>query len=97
MTSCNTFAVSSKLRCCVEYKPAGVKRRLPSGVNVNRRKNDFRLSFAYIWVLRAPIAVYGFGDASIGMTAGSGSDGAGEADLRMDMDGEAAPKDDLRL
>lgn len=40
---------------------------------------------------------YGFGDASIGMTAGRGRDGAGEADLRIDMAGEAAPKEDLRL
>ena len=31
------------------------------------------------------------------MTAGNGSEGAGEADLRMDMAGEAAPKEDLRL
>lgn len=32
----------------------------------------------------------GFGDASIGMTAGSGSEGAGEADLRDE-------KEDRRL
>ena len=41
--------------------------------------------------------LYGFGEASIGMTAGSGNEGAGEADLRMDIAGEAAPKEDLRL
>lgn len=33
---------------------------------------------------------WGFGEASMGMTAGSGSDGAGDADLRDE-------NDDLRL
>ena len=41
--------------------------------------------------------VYGFGDGSIGITAGSGIDGAGEADLRIDIAGDAAPKEDLLL
>jgi hypothetical protein len=41
--------------------------------------------------------VYGFGDASIGITAGSGMDGAGEADLRIDIAGDAAPKEDRLL
>jgi hypothetical protein len=41
--------------------------------------------------------MYGFGEASIGMTAGNGNDGAGEAERRIDMAGEAAPKDDLLL
>ncbi len=41
--------------------------------------------------------VYGFGDASMGMTAGRGNEGAGEADRRMDIAGEAAPKEDLLL
>jgi hypothetical protein len=41
--------------------------------------------------------LYGFGDASIGITAGSGKEGAGEADLRMDIAGDAAPKEDLLL
>jgi len=41
--------------------------------------------------------VYGLGDASIGITAGSGKDGAGDTDLRMDIEGEVAPKDDLLL
>lgn len=41
--------------------------------------------------------LYGLGDASIGMTAGRGRDGAGETDRRMDIAGEAAPKEDLRL
>jgi hypothetical protein len=31
------------------------------------------------------------------MTAGRGRDGAGEADLRIDIAGEAPPKDDLLL
>jgi hypothetical protein len=44
-----------------------------------------------------PRAVYGLGDASIGITAGNGMDGAGEAERRIDMAGEAAPKDDLLL
>jgi hypothetical protein len=30
----------------VLYCPAGVNRRLPSGVNVSRRKNDVKVSFA---------------------------------------------------
>ena len=37
---------------------------------------------------------YGFGDFSIGSTAGRGIEGAGDADLRME--GEE-PKDDRRL
>ena len=41
--------------------------------------------------------VYGFGEASIGITAGRGREGAGEADLRIDIAGEAAPKDDRLL
>ena len=31
------------------------------------------------------------------MTAGSGMEGAGEADLRIDIAGEDAPKEDLLL
>jgi hypothetical protein len=41
--------------------------------------------------------VYGFGDGSIGMTAGRGIEGAGEADLRIDIAGDAAPKEDRLL
>jgi hypothetical protein len=41
--------------------------------------------------------VYGFGDASIGITAGNGRDGAGEADRLMDIAGDAAPKEDRLL
>ena len=32
--------------------PAGVNRRLPSGVKVSLRKKDVRLSFAYMLALR---------------------------------------------
>jgi hypothetical protein len=74
-----------------------VKRRLPSGVNVSRRKNDFNVSLAYILAFRTPRLAYGFGEASIGITAGSGRDGAGETDRRIDTAGEAAPKEDLLL
>jgi hypothetical protein len=74
-----------------------VKRRLPSGVNVSRRKNDFSVSFAYILAFLTPRFAYGFGEASIGMTAGNGREGAGETDRRIDTAGEAAPKDDLLL
>lgn len=33
----------------------------------------------------------------MGMTAGNGREGAGETDLRIDIAGEAAPKEDLLL
>lgn len=40
----------------------------------------------------------GLGEASIGMTAGRGRDGAGEADLLIeDIAGDAAPNEDLLL
>lgn len=38
--------------------------------------------------------MYGFGEFSIGLTAGKGMDGAGEAERRMEGDD---PKDDRRL
>ena len=38
--------------------------------------------------------MYGFGDASIGLTAGKGIDGAGEADRLIEGD---EPKDDFLL
>lgn len=41
--------------------------------------------------------MYGLGDASIGITAGRGRDGAGETERRIDIAGDAAPKEDLRL
>lgn len=97
MVSVSIFAVSSAPRCWVWYCPAGVKSRLPSGVKVNLRKNDLRVSLAYMFAFLTPIFAYGFGEASIGITAGRGSEGAGDTDLRMDIAGEAAPNDDLLL
>lgn len=44
-----------------------------------------------------PKLAYGFGEASMGITAGRGREGAGETDLRIDIAGEAAPKEDLLL
>ena len=44
-----------------------------------------------------PSPVYGFGEASMGMTAGNGKEGAGDADRRIDIPGDAGPKDDLLL
>ena len=43
-----------------------------------------------------PIPKEGFGD-SIGITAGSGRDGAGDADLLMDMAGDEAPNEERLL
>lgn len=37
------------------------------------------------------------GEASIGITAGNGNDGAGDADRLIDIAGDDAPKDDLLL
>jgi hypothetical protein len=44
-----------------------------------------------------PSPVYGLGEASIGITAGNGIDGAGDTERRIDIAGEAAPKEDLLL
>jgi hypothetical protein len=68
-------------------------------VKANLRKNDFRVSFAYMWAFLtpSPIIEYGLGEASMGITAGNGKEGAGEADLRIDIAGEDAPNDDRRL
>lgn len=61
---------------------------------MSRRKKEVNVSFAYrlaFFMPRPSIAEEcGFGEASIGMTAGSGSEGAGEADLRDE-------KEDRRL
>ena len=43
-----------------------------------------------------PMLKNGFGD-SIGITAGKGREGAGEADRLIDIAGEDAPKEDLLL
>lgn len=69
--------------CGVEYCPAGVSRRLPSGVKVSRLKNEVRVSFAYRLAFLTPERYPGFGDASIGITAGSGICAAGDCDLRI--------------
>ena len=45
-------------------------------------------------VVAASLGKNGFGEFSIGRTAGRGIDGAGEADLRIDAE---EPKDDRRL
>lgn len=76
--------------CAVRYCPAGVKRRLPSGAKVSRRKNEVWVSLAYkLWFLivtAASLGRNGFGEFSIGRTAGRGIDGAGDADLRIDAE-----------
>lgn len=82
--------------CATLYWPAGVKRRLPSGAKVKRRKNEVWVSLAYILAFFTPRlpARYGFGEFSIGLTAGKGIEGAGEAERRIDGDD---PKDERRL
>ena len=76
------------------YCPAGVKSRLPSGAKVRRRKKEVYVSLAYRLAFLIPVTPNGFGEFSIGLTAGKGIDGAGEADRRID--GEE-PKDERRL
>jgi hypothetical protein len=78
------------------YCPAGVNNRLPSGANVKRRKKEVYVSLAYIFAFFTPMppGPYGFGELSIGLTAGNGIDGAGEADRRIEADD---PKDDRLL
>ena len=80
--------------CVVLYCPAGVKSRLPSGENVNRRKKEVYVSLAYMLAFLTPKLPYGLGEFSIGLTAGKGIDGAGDADRRIDGD---EPKDERRL
>src|SRR6478752_4250616 len=84
----------------VLYWPAGVNNKLPSGANVKRRKNDVRVSLAYMgafltppragWLPVARLPMLG----ELGMTAGRGMEGAGEAERRIDGD---EPNDDRRL
>lgn len=57
-------------------------------MNVSRRKNEVSVSLAYRLVFFVPSC--GFGDASMGITAGRGSVGAGEAERRDE-------NEDLRL
>jgi hypothetical protein len=84
----------------MRYCPAGVKSKLPSGENVSRLKKLDNVSAAYMGACLTPkptlppkpIPIPGRGEFV--MTAGRGSEGAGDADLRID--GED-PNDDLRL
>lgn len=48
----------------------------------------------FVFLTPKILAPNGLGEFSIGLTAGNGIDGAGDADLRMDGD---EPKDDRRL
>lgn len=83
----------------VLYCPAGVKSRLPSGANVSLRKNDVKVSLAYMLALRTstPKLPEILGDAD-GITAGSGMDGLGDTDrLPAAPAPICEPKDDLRL
>ena len=83
--------------CEVLYCPAGVNNKLPSGVNDRRRKKDVKVSFAYKFAFLDPklmVLPKGFGECSIGLTAGKGIDGAGDADLRIEGDD---PKDERLL
>ena len=84
--------------CDVLYWPAGVNNRLPSGVNVRRRKNDVKVSLAYMLVFRAPSPTRPpdmLGEAE-GMTAGRGMDGLGETERRADWP-TCEPNDDRLL
>lgn len=78
------------------YWPAGVKSRLPSGANAKRRKKEVCVSLAYMLAFLTPRlpARYGLGECSIGLTAGKGIDGAGDAERRTDGD---EPNDERRL
>jgi hypothetical protein len=72
-----------------------VKSKLPSGAKVSRRKNDEKFSSpAYILSFLKPLRpACKLGELD-GITAGRGSDGAGETDRRID--GEE-PKEERRL
>lgn len=72
-----------------------MNNRLPSGAKVKRLKKEVYVSFAYILAFFKLLrAANGNGECSIGRTAGSGMEGAGDADLRWDGDDA---KDDRRL
>ena len=61
-------------------------------MKVSLRKNDVSVSLAYRLAFLTEVLVgRGLGDASIGITAGRGIDGAGETERRDDEN------DDLRL
>jgi hypothetical protein len=74
------------------YCPAGVKSRLPSGANARRRKNEVKVSLAYMGAFLTP-SPDKLGEFD-GITAGRGIEGAGETERRMD--GEE-PNDERRL
>ena len=81
--------------CEVLYWPAGVNSKLPSGANVSLRKNEVKVSFAYILAFFTPSPPSRPGEGtSSGLTAGNGKDGAGDADRRIEGD---EPKDERRL
>ena len=71
-----------------------MNNKLPSGAKANRLKNDVNVSFAYILVFLNESPENGSGEFSMGLTAGNGIDGAGEADRLID--GED-PNDERRL
>jgi hypothetical protein len=80
--------------CKVLYWPAGVNNKLPSGANVRRLKKDVNVSFAYIGAFLTPIVPMLPMLGELGMTAGRGMEGAGDADRRIDGDD---PNDERRL
>lgn len=72
-----------------------MKSKLPSGAKVSRRKKEVNVSLAYRLAFFTPSPPNKLGDGtSSGLTAGSGIDGAGDADLRTE--GEE-PKEERRL
>lgn len=71
-----------------------MNNKLPSGAKVKRRKNDVKVSFAYILAFLTPRPTKGLEEAE-GIMAGSGIEGAGDAERRIE--GEALPIEDLRL
>ena len=82
---------STPVACSILNWPAGVNNKLPSGANVRRLKKLVQVSFSYNGAFLAPrvprLPILG----EFGMTAGSGIDGAGDADRRDE------PNDDRRL
>ena len=95
MTSSLALFESLPDPCVVLNWPAGVNSKLPSGAKVNRRKKEVKDSFAYRFAFLTPSPPNKLGDdTSIGLTAGNGKDGAGDADRRIE--GED-PNDDRRL
>lgn len=61
---------------------------------MSRLKNDVKVSFAYIGAFRTPSVPILPMLGEFGMTAGSGIEGAGEAERRIDGD---EPNEDRRL